>query len=73
MGCNSKSLFLGSRKQSKCALFYIDPYIYKICVQIIDSFDVLLEAQDRAQKYPSRADDVSTDNNVCSMFDNCLE
>ena len=29
MGCNTNSLFLGSREQSKGALFYIGPYICK--------------------------------------------
>ena len=61
MGCNSNSLFLGSREQSKGALFYIGPYICKNLVPIIDSFALLLEAQDHAQTYPSRADDASTD------------
>ena len=29
MGCNTNSLFLGSREQRKGALFYIGPYICK--------------------------------------------
>ena len=61
MSCNTNSLFLGSREQSKGALFYIGPYICKNGVQIIDSFDILLEAQDYARKYPSTAEDSSTD------------
>ena len=61
MSCNTNSLFLGSREQSKGALFYIGPYICKNGVQIIDSFDLLLEAQDYAKQYPSTAEDSSTD------------
>jgi hypothetical protein len=61
MSCNTNSLFLGSREQSKGALFYIGPYICKNGVQIIDSFDLLIEAQDYARKYPSTAEDATTD------------
>eukprot|EP00956_Cyclotella_meneghiniana_P013438 scaffold19443_cov34-Cyclotella_meneghiniana.AAC.1 len=57
MCCNTNSLFLGSKEQSQGALFYIGPYICKNAVQIIDSFDVLLEAQEYARKYPSSAED----------------
>ena len=61
MGCNTNSLFLGSREQSKGALFYIGPYICKNLVEIIDSFDLLLEAQEYARKFPSRADNSHTE------------
>ena len=61
MCCNTNSLFLGSKEQSQGALFYIGPYICKNAVQIIDSFDILLEAQEYAQKYPSSAEDSSSD------------
>ena len=61
MCCNTNSLFLGSKEQSQGALFYIGPYICKNAVQIIDSFDVLLEAQEYARKYPSSAEDSSSD------------
>ena len=61
IGCNNNSLCLGSKEQSKSALFYIGPYICKNLVPIIDSFTLLLEAHEHGQKYPSRADDASTD------------
>lgn len=60
MGCNTNSMFLGSREQSKGALFYIGPYICKNLVEVVDAFDLLLEAQDYAKKYPSTADDANT-------------
>ena len=60
MGCNTNSMFLGSREQSKGALFYIGPYICKNLVEVIDSFDLLLEAQEYARKYPSIADDTGS-------------
>lgn len=60
MGCNTNSLFLGSKEQSKGALFYIGPYICKNLVEVIDSFDLLLEAQEHARKYPSTAEDSTT-------------
>ena len=60
MGCNTNSLFLGSREQSKGALFYIGPYICKNLVQIIDSFDLIIEAQEHTTKYSSVADDTGT-------------
>ena len=44
MGCNTNSLFWGSREQSKGALFYIGPYICENLVQIIDLFDLIIEA-----------------------------
>ena len=51
---------MGSREQRKGALFYIGPYISKNLVQIIDSFDLIIEAQEHATKYPSVADDRGT-------------
>jgi hypothetical protein len=60
LSCNTNSLFLGSVQQSKGALFYIGPYICKNGVQIIDSFDLLIKAQDYAMKYPSVTEDSST-------------
>ena len=67
MGCNTNSLFSGSREQGKGALFYIGPYICKNLVYIIDSFDLIIEAQEHASKYPSIADDSGIQNVMCSM------
>ena len=55
-----KLAFLGSREQSKGALFYIGPYICKNLVQIVDLFDLIIEAQEHGTKYPSVADDSGT-------------
>ena len=55
-----KLAFLRSREQNKGALFYIRLYTCKNLVQIIDSFDLIIEAQEHATKYPSVADDSGT-------------
>jgi len=55
LGVNTNCLFLGSREQSKSAVFYLGPYICKDLVKITDAFDLMLEAIDHANKYDSQA------------------
>ena len=38
---------------------FAGPYMNKNLVEIIDAFDLLLEAQDYAETYPSTAEDAS--------------
>jgi hypothetical protein len=60
LGCNSNLAFLGSKEQSKQALFYIGPYINKNGVKVIDALPLLAHAQNHALQYPSVADDSET-------------
>jgi len=60
LGCNSNVLHLGSKEQSKAALFYIGPYINKGGVKITDALPILDKAREHAIQYPSIADDVNT-------------
>jgi len=57
LGCNTNLGFLGSKEQSKQALFYIGPYINKNGVKIVDALPLLAHAQNHALQYPSSADD----------------
>jgi len=60
LGCNSNLAFLGSKEQSKQALFYIGPYINKNGVKVVDALPLLAHAQNHALQYPSVADDSDT-------------
>jgi len=60
LGCNSNLAFLGSKEQSKQALFYIGPYINKNGVKVVDALPLLAHAQNHALQYPSVADDSET-------------
>jgi hypothetical protein len=60
LGCNTNLAFLGSKEQSKQALFYIGPYINKNGVKVIDALPLLAHAQHHALQYPSVADDSET-------------
>jgi hypothetical protein len=60
LGCNTNLAFLGSKEQSKQALFYIGPYINKNGVKVIDALPLLAHAQNHALQYPSSADDSDT-------------
>jgi hypothetical protein len=61
LGCNTNLAFLGSKEQSKQALFYIGPYINKNGVKVVDALPLLAHAQNHALQYPSSADDAGTD------------
>ena len=61
LGCNTNLSFLGSKEQSKQALFYIGPYINKNGVKVLDALPLLAHAQNHALQYPSSADDAGTD------------
>ena len=61
LGCNTNLLFLGSKEQSRGALFYIGPYINKNGVEIIDALPVIAKAQDNALTHRSVAEDSGTD------------
>jgi hypothetical protein len=61
LGCNTNLLFLGSKEQSRGALFYIGPYINKNGVEIIDALPLIAEAQNKALTYLSVAEDAGTD------------
>jgi hypothetical protein len=61
LGCNTNLSFLGSKEQSKQALFYIGPYINKNGVKVVDALPLLAHAQNHALQYPSSADDAGTD------------
>jgi len=61
LGCNTNLLFLGSKEQSRGALFYIGPYINKNGVEIIDALPLLVKAYDDAKIHVSVADDSGTD------------
>ena len=60
LGCNTNLGFLGSKEQSKQALFYIGPYINKNGVKVIDALPLLAHAQHHALQHPSVADDSET-------------
>ena len=60
LGCNTNLQLLGSKEQSKMALFYIGPYINKNGVKLTDALPLLKHAQDHALHYPSVADDAET-------------
>ena len=60
LGCNTNLAFLGSKEQSKQALFYIGPYINKNGVKVVDALPLLAHAQNHALQYPSSADDADT-------------
>jgi hypothetical protein len=60
LGCNTNLAFLGSKEQSKQALFYIGPYINKNGVKVVDALPLLAHAQNHALQYPSVADDSET-------------
>jgi len=64
LGCNTNLAFLGSKEQSKQALFYIGPYINKNGVKIIDALPLLAHAQNHALQYPSSADDAGTNSRL---------
>jgi len=61
LGCNTNLAFLGSKEQSKQALFYIGPYINKNGVKVVDALPLLAHAQNHALQYPSSADNAGTD------------
>jgi hypothetical protein len=61
LGCNTNLAFLGSKEQSKQALFYIGPYINKNGVKVVDALPLLAHAQNHALQYPSSADDAGTE------------
>ena len=61
LGCNTNLLFLGSKEQSRGALFYIGPYINKNGVEIIDALPVIAKAQDDAMTHRSVAEDSGTE------------
>jgi len=61
LGCNTNLLFLGSKEQSRGALFYIGPYINKNGVEIIDALPVIAKAQDDALTHRSVAEDSGTE------------
>ena len=61
LGCNTNMLFLGSKEQSRGALFYIGPYINKNGVEIIDALPLIVKAQDDAVTYLSVAEDSGTE------------
>jgi hypothetical protein len=60
LGCNTNLGFLGSKEQSKQALFYIGPYINKNGVKVVDALPLLAHAQNHALQYSSVADDSET-------------
>ena len=60
LGCNTNLSFLGSKEQSKQALFYIGPYINKNGVKVLDALPLLAHAQNHALQYPSTAGDSGT-------------
>jgi hypothetical protein len=60
LGCNTNLAFLGSKEQSKQALFYIGPYINKNGVKVVDALPLLAHAQNHVLQYPSVADDSDT-------------
>ena len=60
LGCNTNLQLLGSKEQSKLALFYIGPYINKNGVKLTDALPLLRHAQDHAMQYPSSAEDADT-------------
>ena len=60
LGCNTNLAFLGSKEQSKQALFYIGPYINKNGVKVVDALPLLAHAQHHALQHPSVADDSET-------------
>ena len=66
LGCNTNLAFLGSKEQSKQALFYIGPYINKNGVKIVDALPLLAHAQNHALQYPSSADDAGTNTKTCA-------
>ena len=60
LGVNTNLLHLGSKEQSKGALFYIGPYINKDGVKINDALPLLLQAHEHALNHASVADDSGT-------------
>ena len=60
LGANTNLLHLGSKEQSKGALFYIGPYINKDGVKINDALPLLLQAHEHALTHASVADDSGT-------------
>ena len=55
-----KLAVFGVTRTKQGSAVYIGLYICKNLVQIIDSFDLIIEAQEHATKYPSVADDSGT-------------
>ena len=60
LGCNTNASFLGSKEQSRGALFYIGPYINKNGVDLIDALPLMLKAQEDVLLHPSVAEDSGT-------------
>ena len=60
LGCHTNLLILGLLEQAKVGAHYVGPYVDKNKTPLAESLDVVYEAIEQAKKYPSIAEDKST-------------